>query len=119
MIVVVKLWDKGYIQAIGTWTIVGDRQANPLQTSDIRCWQSRGICRETTATIMENNYLDIHVTESEIERWDQYELTTKPEGSAICVRYTMRISRQDETVTGLRLRTLNEGMSKKQVVNSI
>jgi hypothetical protein len=83
-----------------------------VQTTEISCWKSRGICHEITASITDTNFLTIHSTEHQIERWDRHELTTKPQESALCVRYTMRITRQEETVTGHRLRTLNEGMCK-------
>jgi hypothetical protein len=106
------MWDKGFISATGTWTIVDDRQAYPIQTTEISCWKSRGICHEITATITDTNFLSIHSVEHEIERWDRHEVVTKPQESALCARYTLRIARQDKTVTGLRLRTLNEGICK-------
>jgi hypothetical protein len=110
--VITNSWDKGYVRATGTWIIVGERQAFPIQTSEITCWKPDGTCRETTAQLSDGNFLSIHSTLHDIERWDRHEIVTKPQESALCARYTLRITRQAETVTGLRLRTLNEGMCK-------
>ena len=101
-------WDQDYVSAQGTWVIVGEEQGFPLQTSEITCFKSMTYCVEATSTLdvsgqsdyalgMLSTDLELH----EIERWDQYEITTKPDDKA-CVRYTLRISRARNEVTGLR-----------------
>ena len=46
-----------------------------------------------------------------IDRWDDHEIITSPVEFA-CARYTLRIGREEKSVTGLRLRTSKEGMCK-------
>lgn len=37
-------WESGYLSARGTWIIEGDRQAHPLQTTEIHCYRDRRQC---------------------------------------------------------------------------
>ena len=106
-------WDSGYVKATGTWTIVGEGSARPVQTSDIVCSRERRVCFEATTFFdLENNYLHSSAEIYDIDRWDQHEITTRPLTSSLCVRYPMRIGRLQESVTGLRLRINDDGMCK-------
>lgn len=112
------LWDQGYVLAKGTWTIVNERLGGiPLQTSEIQCRKAWGFCIEATASIIRPSLgpgvLGVNTTVLPIERWDKHEITTNPVQSGRCVRYSMRIGRQEKTVTGLRLRTVDEGACKE------
>jgi hypothetical protein len=102
----VEQWDHGFAAAEGTWIIRGEKTGRPLQTTEIRCYKELSLCLESTAIldINNNNYLSVHSNHHKIERWDQHEILTKPDNSAMCVRYTMRIGRVKKSVTGLRLR---------------
>jgi hypothetical protein len=99
-------WQDGYVHATGTWTIVGDEQADPEQTTDITCYKNRGTCVDVTAVLSQDNLLHTLVMEYPVERWDQYEITAKPTApsSMACVAYTIRISRVSKAVTGYRMK---------------
>lgn len=99
-------WQDGYVHAKGTWTIVGDEQADPEQVTEIACYKDLGICFEGTAVLNKGDYLDVHTTPYTIERWDEYEITTKPRKPSViaCVAYTIRISRPSKAVTGYRMK---------------
>jgi hypothetical protein len=104
--VFVVLWDRGYVSAKGTWVIVGEKSGLPLQTTEINCHKDLGLCFESTAILnVENSFLSVSPNHYKIERWDRHEILTKPDNSAQCVRYTMRIGRLKKSATGLRLRT--------------
>jgi hypothetical protein len=102
----VEQWDHGFVAAEGTWIIIGEKSGLPLQTTEISCYKDLKVCLEATAILnTENNgFLSVHSKQHKIDRWDQHEILTKPDSSAICVRYTMRIGRVKKSVTGLRLR---------------
>jgi len=109
LVVSVDFWDADWVSAQGTWTIVGEKSWTPVQTSKIDCYKGRGICVESTATMMNfemNNSLSTQTEIYEVERWDKYEIMTKPfpGGNKPCFQYTMRIDRTQKSVTGIRLR---------------
>jgi len=110
--VFLKLWDQGYVRAQGTWTISSEKLGVHAQTTEIECHKEQGYCFEATADIYKNELLTVDQSRLVIERWDQHEITTKPEQSAVCVRFTMRIGRAQKSVTGLRLRTKDTGLCK-------
>jgi len=99
-------WDSEVL-ATGTWIIEEREQAHPFQSTRIHCRRDWGVCIDATtiiypATLMsEDPSLDLDVTTYSVERWDEHEIVTRPDDKA-CVRYTLRISRQQELVTGLR-----------------
>jgi hypothetical protein len=111
--VVTTTWDAGFVKAQGTWTIVGEASARPVQTTELVCYRERRLCFESTAMFnMSNNFLHSVAEIHEIERWDQHEIVTKPMGSAICVRYTLRIGRLPESITSIRLRVSESDFCK-------
>lgn len=97
-------WDH-YVMASGTLLIQGEELGIPLQTTEVQCHRQMGICIVATAMLNEN-YLSTDIETYEVERWDSYEIVTKPMDK-LCVRYTLRISRNQNTVTGLRS-TINQ-----------
>ena len=118
-------WDAGYVSAEGTWTIQGEELAWPEQTSRIRCFLGLGICLEATAVIETRpfgtgEHLSVELNTYEIERWDDTELVTKPRHDALCVQHILRISRVQESVTGIRSTVSTEelckGISEKYLV---
>lgn len=92
-------WDR-YVTASGTLLLQGEELGIPLQTTEVQCHRQMGICIVATAMLNEN-YLSTDIETYEVERWDSYEIVTKPMDK-LCVRYTLRISRNQKTVTGLR-----------------
>lgn len=48
--------NKNYAWAEGTWVFLkGDQHAFPVNYSLIECWKDRGICRETTVELQQND----------------------------------------------------------------
>jgi hypothetical protein len=45
----VDSWDKGYVQAKGTWVIDGERHAWPLNVSDLNCFRDDQLCYVASA----------------------------------------------------------------------
>ena len=108
------LWDAGYVSASGTWTIAGEAQAQPHQTSRIDCHREAGTCTEATAILRADggqSSLSVDIDAYEIERWDQHEVVTKPLQFG-CTRYVKRIARLQKAVSGTRSTTGSGGACK-------
>lgn len=108
------LWDQGFVSAEGTWVIANEKQAWPEQTSKIQCSKASGTCTEATAIISRGESspsLSVDIETYEIERWDQYEIVTKPLQFG-CARYIRRFNRPQKSVTGIRSTTSDEGICK-------
>jgi len=95
-----EFWDS-YVSAKGTLVIEGQEQGIPLQTTEIECRRQWGVCIAATAMLRGEDYLSSWIEVYEVERWDEYELGTKPR-DLDCVRYTLRINRRQKSVTGRR-----------------
>ena len=96
-------WESGVVKISGTWTIVGDEQANPEQTSDIECHLSNKTCLENSATVSRNRggpFLIAAFHFLKIDRWDDHEIVATHD--LTCVRYTTVIRRREKTVRGTR-----------------
>jgi len=110
------LWDEGYVSASGTWVLSNDKMGKPEQTSKINCDRHSNICTEAVAIVSgkgSERILFVDIDTYEIERWDDYEIVTKPLQSTIgCVRYVRRINRLQKSVTGIRSTIQNEDMCK-------
>ncbi len=94
------------IRVRGTWTSDGDPVANPLQTTLIECYRDFGICISNQAEIdtsFNSKTLNTHTEILTIERWDQYEMVTKPK-DALCARWVTRVSMKTKAVTATRTR---------------
>jgi peptidoglycan hydrolase-like protein with peptidoglycan-binding domain len=98
-----QFWDS-YVFAEGTWVIENDKQAFPLQATSIHCNRQWNHCIDATAEVMMGNQLFVDIDYYEVERWDEHEIVTKPKEN-LCTRYTLRLSRSQKTVTGLRITT--------------
>lgn len=106
--VFLDLWDDGFVEAQGTWVMQGEEMAWPEQTSKISCDASAATCVEATAIVSKSEGLGpslmVDVDTYEIERWDEFEIVTKPLQLG-CTRYVRRISRPQESVSGIRSTT--------------
>ncbi len=101
--VMTQAWDS-FVSAKGTLMIEGQPLGIPLQTTELECHRGLGICIAATAMLQGEDYLTSWIETYEIERWDEHEIVTKPRDLE-CVRYTLRISRGQKSVTGLRSTT--------------
>lgn len=104
LIVALDGWDAGYVRAKGTWTSFGGKMDHPIQTSEITCWKDMGYCFESVAQFDVGSsvygmalFQDMY----EIERWDQHQITTKPNETGLCVRDTIQIGRATKSVTSI------------------
>ncbi len=103
------------IWASGTWIRTNGKIPNPEQTSKIECWRNQRRCIEAMAAIDRRSSfggrLSINIDEYEIERWDDYEILTKPIQFG-CVRYVLRFNLVLKSVTKLRTTNRTEGICK-------
>ncbi len=115
--VYVDMWND-FASAQGTWVISNEKQAFPLQTTKITCYRESNSCIETTAVIMLGKSLTLDSNFIGVERWDNFEIVTKPY-DYLCTRYVIRINKAQKTVTAIRS-TLNskevcEGVEGKEM----
>ena len=95
------MWDT-YFSAKGTWVFENsnEKMANRIPKTTIKCYRDNDLCIEATADIA-SGQLMVTLEEFQIERWDKYEIVTKPYDYE-CVRYVLRINRQQRSVKKLR-----------------
>ncbi len=100
----------GVASAQGTWVILGDDIAMPVNTSDIRCYRSRDMCFEfivqlKTHEVQEGDgrvpsspyYLYTDIETWEIIHWGEEEIVAR--GGGECRRTTMTMNSRSEEVT--------------------
>jgi hypothetical protein len=92
---------EGYVQAGGTWTIEGDQQAFPLQTTEIDCWQPSRTCTSGTAQVSARDVLTVNIGRLPVIEWTDSHVVFVDE-SPTCVRYTYTINVATKSVTGVR-----------------
>ena len=97
---------------------MGEKQAYPEQTTEIMCYKDWRICFEATAELNSSDFLSVSTTPFTIERWDEYEIVTKPYVRG-CVAYTIRISRTSKAVTGYRIRNPEHRMAIPEVCKGL
>ena len=106
-------WDRGNVFIQGTWTMSNEEMAWPVQTSRISCFRNRGECVESQAELIAGlTALDVNTNFFEIERWDKYEIVTKPSDS-LCVRSVIRFNRTQKSVTAVDSVISKEGLCAK------
>jgi hypothetical protein len=99
--VLTDYWDRGYVQAIGTWVFEDDtRQAFPRQTTEIKCNREEKECQSAQAEIA-MDMLTVQTTRYPITLWNN-ESIVYVSNDPLCVTYTYTISRSTKRVTGQR-----------------
>jgi hypothetical protein len=96
------LWDKGTVSATGTWTMLNDRPADPIQVTQLRCYRETGLCFEASAKYSLGKYISAEFFPRVIESWTK-DVITYSESSALCVVIHYTISRNSNQVTGRRV----------------
>ncbi len=123
LFIYVDSWKSGYVSGEGTWIMANEKMGWPEQATHLECQRDQRICTEATAILSRtfgSNSLTVHTSVYEIERWDDHEIVTKPkETGAGCARYTLRINRVQESVTGLRSIISTEGLCEGMVAKEI
>ena len=102
------------MQAYGSWLSEGELQKLPAETTSITCYKDHRICIDASAAYnltAVSGYLSVLTATYDIDRWDSHEITTKPIDYQ-CSRYTLRVGRENKSVTGLYLRTRSDGTCK-------
>lgn len=92
--------DDSYVSAKGTWVIEGDRQAYPLQTTEIICERELMRCTSATAQITGRS-LSVNVDTYEVASWEKTRIVfvnTAP----TCANYIFTIDFPTKAVSGLR-----------------
>ena len=87
-----------YLKASGTWVFENNRQADPLQTSQINCSRPLVKCFMATARISSLSFNDsneatlfVDIDEFNITKWLDYEVQAEND-NATCVSYTLSIN---------------------------
>jgi hypothetical protein len=109
--VITDRWDRGFVSADGTWTLVDEDMAAPEQTSNITCERAQAACREARATVSgkgSSRLLTVDLYTFEIELWSDREIVTKPLQFG-CAGTVHRWERATKSVTAVRSTTSNEG----------
>jgi hypothetical protein len=93
-------WEKGFVSASGSWVNSGDVEPVMPQVSNIICAKGLGYCTESLA-ILFDGLLKADTNIFEIERWDDFEIVSKPLQSN-CTRTVTRLNRSQKLVTSIR-----------------
>jgi len=106
------MWNS-HFSARGTWVFESsnEKMAHPIQMTEIKCYRNKKLCFEATANIADD-ILDVTSEIYDVERWDDYEIVTKPYDYE-CVRYVLRINRQQRSVKKLRTTISSKDICKK------
>lgn len=107
----VSMWNDGFVSATGSWTMLNDRPADPIQSSEIRCYMAMGICIEAVAKLGKGKYLAAELYVRKINDWTQDRLSYTE--NALCVVIDYTIDRVTSQVTGNRMsiKPMPEGCS--------
>jgi hypothetical protein len=102
----IRSWEHGYVQAKGTWTLEGHSMGWPLQTTTIECHRARRVCLAATAIydFGETKMFTVDLETFPIQQWDAREIRTEFVRNALCVSTTLRLSRDEQSVTGVSRR---------------
>jgi hypothetical protein len=90
-----------YVSATGTWVIEGNRQAFPLQTTEIRCEARLKRCTVVTAEVGFSDQLRVTIDFFEIVDWSKSRVVFVDD-APICVQYVYTIDLLTQSVNGVR-----------------
>ena len=96
-----------YVRVDGTWTINGEPQGDPVQTTQVRCERLQNRCSGATALIQggvfEKRILNVVTEEYDVVSWSASQIVFRND-AAICVDYIYTIDLLTEAVAGRRVR---------------
>lgn len=90
-----------YVSVEGTWVIEGQRQAFPLQATEIRCERAMGRCSSATAQVMLGDQMHVDLGFYDIVSWEKSRIVFVDD-SPLCVRYVYTIDLISKSVNGVR-----------------
>jgi hypothetical protein len=100
-------YEDNFVSVEGTWISDTDLY-NPIQSSVINCWKDMGICVESKG-YLSDNYLFSDSEFYEIDIWNEKEIISKLDDSALCTSYIFRINRVQKQATLTRTIRSTEG----------
>ena len=92
---------ENYAWATGTWVIEGQKQAFPLQTTQIRCEKEMRRCTAGTAIVMVGDQLNVDVSVHEVISWEKSRIVFVDD-SPKCVQYVYTIDLVTKVANGVR-----------------
>ena len=96
-----------YVRVHGTWTINGEPQGDPVQTTQVWCERLQNRCSGATAQIQkgvfEDRILNVVTEEYDVVSWSASQIVFRND-AAICVDYIYTIDLLTEAVAGRRVR---------------
>mgnify|MGYP003381761178 CR=1 FL=1 len=94
-----------YVSAKGTWVIDGERQAAPLQTTEIICEREFMRCTSATAQV-DGRSLHVNLDTYEIAGWEKTRIVFV-DTAPTCADYIFTIDFSTKAVSGLRKKKPN------------
>lgn len=94
--------DKTFAQATGSIVTVGQRDAFPLQTAEIKCQAKEMECQIARAMIIPGNYLTVELNTVPVIEWSESHLVM--EERTPCVVNTFSLNWRTKTGVGIRRR---------------
>jgi len=91
----------GYVLARGTWTIEGDEQAFPLQTTEIACRKDTRSCVIATAEVSFGRILTVTAETLPITEWTKTQVVFTDDFPR-CVNYVYTLDLATKTANGVR-----------------
>lgn len=94
-------YSKDYVKVSGTWVIEGDKQAYPLQTTEISCERELKRCTSATGNVMGGDILNVFIDFYDIVSWEQSRVVFTDDNPN-CVQYIYTIDFVSKSVNGVR-----------------
>ena len=88
--------------ARGTWEIVGEQIADPINTVQIQCVKSTRTCEEYVASIAsvgESHYLHLEPSSYQVLRWSSNEILAENDAETSCRHVLLRLNQSTNEVT--------------------
>lgn len=95
-----------YVRANGTWVIEGQKQAFPLQTTEIWCEREMKRCTSATAQVVEGALMFVDLGLYDIISWEKSRIVFVDDSPG-CVRYVYTIDPVTKFANGVRKKKTN------------
>ena len=94
---------ESFVAARGTWVIEGDKQAFPLQTTQIHCESELRRCTSATSRIGYGDQMLVDIDFHEVTEWGRSRVVFVDDSPA-CVRYIYTIDLLTQSANAVRLK---------------
>lgn len=108
------------VKATGTWVIERSEQADPLQTTEIRCERTLRRCTSAAARVINGwqTLMQVEIDIYEISEWGASRIVFVDENPT-CVRYVYTIDLLTKSVTGRRVKRENRSAADDPVCKAL